>query len=138
MKKPLKQFKLKRAHITSVSHTQRMVLEVPPEARALFKIFEHSQDSKLEGDVHSIIDHPEFTKMRNRLEKQGYIQIEHGWVNGDRALKPFSLNGFKFKKHEQFPCASAMDIWLSVKEKRINPVRLEAAPSLRRRRFYQS
>ena len=119
MKKPLKQFKLKRAHITSVPHTQRMVLEVPPEARALFKIFDH----KLEGDAHSIIDHPEFTKMRNRLEKQGYIQIEHGWANGDRAVKPFSLNGFKFKKHDKFPCASAMDIWLSVKEKKLTKLK---------------
>ena len=116
MKSSLKQFKLKREHITSVSHTEHIVLEVPPEARALFKIFNH----KLEGYAHSIIiDHPEFTKMRNRLEKQGYIQIEHGWRNGDRALKPFSLNGFKFKKHDKFPCASAMDIWLSVKEKKL-------------------
>ena len=116
MKLAHKQFKLKREHITSVSHTEHIVLEVPPAARALFKIFNH----KLEGYAHSIIiDHPEFTKMRNRLEKQGYIQIEHGWVNGDRALKPFSLNGFKFKKHDKFPCASAMDIWLSVKEKKL-------------------
>lgn len=116
MKSSLKQFKLKREHITSVSHTEHIVLEVPPEARALFKIFNH----KLEGYAHSsLIDHPEFTKMRNRLEKQGYIQIEHGWINGDRALKPFSLNGFKFKKHDKFPCASAMDIWLSVKEKKL-------------------
>ena len=116
MKKPLKQFKLKREHITSVSHTEHIVLVVPEEARALFKIFNH----KLEGYAHSsLIDHPEFTKMRNRLEKQGYIQIEHGWINGDKALKPFSLNGFKFKKHDKFPCASAMDIWLSVKEKKL-------------------
>ena len=116
MKLAHKQFKLKREHITSVSHTEHIVLEVPEEARALFKIFNH----KLEGYAHSIIiDHPEFTKMRNRLEKQGYIQIEHGWINGDRALKPFSLNGFKFKKHDKFPCASAMDIWLSVKEKKL-------------------
>ena len=116
MKLAHKQFKLKREHITSVSHTEHIVLEVPEEARALFKIFNH----KLEGYAHSsLIDHPEFTKMRNRLEKQGYIQIEHGWINGDRALKPFSLNGFKFKKHDKFPCASAMDIWLSVKEKKL-------------------
>ena len=116
MKLAHKQFKLKREHITSVSHTEHIVLVVPEEARALFKIF----DLTLEGVAHSIIiDHPEFTKMRNRLEKQGYIQIEHGWINGDRALKPFSLNGFKFKKHDKFPCASAMDIWLSVKEKKL-------------------
>ena len=120
MKSSLKQFKLKREHITSVSHTEHIVLEVPPAARALFKIFNH----KLEGYAHSIIiDHPEFTKMRNRLEKQGYIQIEHGWINGDRALKPFSLNGFKFKKHDKFPCASAMDIWLSVKEKKLTKLK---------------
>ena len=116
MKLAHKQFKLKREHITSVSHTEHIVLVVPEEARALFSTFNH----KLEGYAHSsLIDHPEFTKMRNRLEKQGYIQIEHGWVNGDRALKPFSLNGFKFKKHDKFPCASAMDIWLSVKEKKL-------------------
>ena len=116
MKSSLKQFKLKREHITSVSHTEHIVLEVPPEARALFKIFNH----KLEGYAHSIIiDHPEFTKMRNRLEKQGYIQIEHGWINGDRALKPFSFNGFKFKVHDKFPCAEALSIWLTVEEKRL-------------------
>jgi hypothetical protein len=116
MKLAHKQFKLKREHITSVSHTEHIVLVVPEEARALFSTFNH----KLEGYAHSsLIDHPEFTKMRNRLEKQGYIQIEHGWINGDRALKPFSLNGFKFKKHDKFPCASAMDIWLSVKEKKL-------------------
>ena len=90
MKKPIKQFRLKREHITSVSHSQRI----------------------------SIIDHPEFTKMRNRLEKQGYIQIERDWWNGDRVIKPFSLNAYKFKKHDMFPCASALDRWLSVKEKR--------------------
>ena len=112
MKKPLKQFKLKREHITSVPHTKRIMFEIPPAARALFKIFDH----KLEGYAHSIIDHPEFTKMRNRLEKQGYIQIEHGWVNGDRALKPFSLNGFKFKKYDKFPCASALNIQLNIYE----------------------
>ena len=111
MKKPLKQFKLKREHITSVPHTKRIMFEIPPEARALFKIFDH----KFEGDAHGIIDHPEFTKMRNRLEKQGYIQIEHGWVNGDRALKPFSLNGVKFKKHDNFPCASALNIQLNTR-----------------------
>ena len=120
MKLAHKQFKLKREHITSVSHTEHIVLVVPEEARALFSTFNH----KLEGYAHSsLIDHPEFTNMRNRLEKQGYIQIEHGWVNGDRVVKPFSLNGFKFKKHDKFPCASAMDIWLSVKEKKLTKLK---------------
>ena len=112
MKKPLKQFKLKREHITSVPYTERAVFGVPPEARAVFEIFDH----KLEGEAYSIIDHPGFTTLRNKLEKQGYIQIERGWWNGDRVIKPFSLNGFKFKKYDKFPCASALNIQLNIYE----------------------
>jgi hypothetical protein len=53
-------------------------------------------------------DHPEFVKLRDQLEKQGYIITERGWWNGDRVLKKFTLNGVKFRKHAQFPCAAAM------------------------------
>ena len=52
-------------------------------------------------------DHPEFTKLRELLGEQGYIRIERNWWNGDSVLKPFSLNGHKFKKNDQFPCAGA-------------------------------
>ena len=53
-------------------------------------------------------DHDEFTKLRNQLEAEGYIKCERGWWNGDRVLKPFYLNGWKFKKNHKFPCASAL------------------------------
>jgi hypothetical protein len=53
-------------------------------------------------------DHDEFTKLRNQLESEGYIKCERGWWNGDRVLKPFYLNGWKFKKNHKFPCASAL------------------------------
>jgi len=53
-------------------------------------------------------DHPEFTKLREQLGQQGFIKIERSWNNGDCVLKPFRLNGVKFKKHDQFPCAVAM------------------------------
>ena len=56
---------------------------------------------------HSSADHPEFTKLRESLGEQGYIKIERNWWNGDSVLKPFSLNGHKFKKNDQFSCASA-------------------------------
>lgn len=56
----------------------------------------------------SSIDHPEFTKLREQLEAESYISIERGWWNGDSVLKPFVLNGLKFKPGEQFSCASAM------------------------------
>ena len=53
-------------------------------------------------------DHPEFKKLREQLGKLGYIRIERGWWNGDRVLKPFSLNGAKFIKGEQFSSGAAI------------------------------
>ena len=53
-------------------------------------------------------DHDEFTKLRNQLEEQGYIKTERNWWNGDRVLKPFYLNGWRFKKNHRFPCATAL------------------------------
>lgn len=53
-------------------------------------------------------DHDEFTKLREELGRLGYISIERGWWNGDRVLKPFSLNGWRFKKGHKFPCAAAL------------------------------
>jgi hypothetical protein len=58
----------------------------------------------------STIDHPEFTKLRESLERDRYIYVQRGWWNGDEVLKPFILNGFKFKRGNRFPCASALGI----------------------------
>ena len=55
-------------------------------------------------------DHEEFTKLRNQLEELGYIKTERGWWNGDRVLKPFYLNGWRFKKNHRFPCAAALKV----------------------------
>ena len=64
-------------------------------------------------------DHPEFTKLREKLGSDGYISIERGWWNGDRVLKPFYLNGNKFIKGEKFCCASALSIQFKIsKEKK--------------------
>jgi hypothetical protein len=57
---------------------------------------------------HSTADHPEFAKLREQLGEEGYIHIQRGWWNGDSVLKPFTLNGKKFKKNEQFPSGAAM------------------------------
>lgn len=64
----------------------------------------------------SSADHPEFTKLREQLGELGYISIERQFWNGDRVLKPFTLNRLKFKVGEQFGCASAMDIHFGVRE----------------------
>lgn len=54
-------------------------------------------------------DHDEFTKLRDKLEELGYIKTERRWWNGDRVLKPFTLNNkHKFKKNHKFPCAAAL------------------------------
>lgn len=62
----------------------------------------------------SSADHPEFAKLREQLGLQGYIYIERGWWNGDRVLKPFKLNGRKFKVGDQFSCGGAMGNHLRV------------------------
>lgn len=62
-------------------------------------------------------DHDEFTKLRNQLEELGYIKIECKWWNGDEVLKPFTLNGFKFKKNSKFSCASALGIRMELAKK---------------------
>ena len=58
------------------------------------------------------IDHPEFTRLRNQLEEEGYIEVERRWWNGDRVLQSFTLNGYKFELGDKFLCASAMKFHL--------------------------
>jgi hypothetical protein len=53
-------------------------------------------------------DHNEFTKLREELDRLGYIKIERGWWNGDRVLKSFKLNEWSFRKNHKFPCAAAL------------------------------
>jgi hypothetical protein len=68
------------------------------------------------GMTHSE-DHPEFARLREQLGAEGYISIERGWWNGDRVLKPFTLNGLKFKVGAQFSCGDAMRINFEVRAK---------------------
>lgn len=53
-------------------------------------------------------DHPDFKELRNTLEAQGFIQCQRNCWNGDRVLKPFTLNGARFKKGEKFCCGAAI------------------------------
>jgi hypothetical protein len=64
------------------------------------------------GSSTSTEDHPGFARLRDQLEAQGYIRCERNWSNGDRVLKPFSLNGVAFESGEQFCCAAAMKFHL--------------------------
>lgn len=53
-------------------------------------------------------DHDEFTELRNRLERDGFIKTQRGWWNGDRVLKEFSLNGAIFHPDDKFMCGAAI------------------------------
>jgi len=99
----MKKFVLKREYISDVTDTKYMTLNM-------------SDGSAISGMSHARIDHPEFTKLRNMLQQEEYISTERSWVNGDKVLKPFSLNTLKFKIGEQFPCAAALDVLLSIKK----------------------
>ena len=63
-------------------------------------------------------DHPEFKKLRNQLEEQGYIKTQRSWWNGDTVLKSFTLNGVRFKKNEQFSCGAAIKYTVQSKRKK--------------------
>jgi hypothetical protein len=62
-------------------------------------------------------DTPEFSKLRSELKELGFIKVENRWWNGDQVLKTFYLNGARFDKEEQFPCASAMKYTIESKFK---------------------
>ncbi len=62
-------------------------------------------------------DHPEFARLREQLGELGYISIYRQCWNGDRVLKPFRLNGRKFKEGDKFSCGAAMGIHLLVRAK---------------------
>lgn len=104
MKKQVKSFRIKSEYVTDVPLTRDIVLEL-------------ADGSSITGTSYGTIDHPEFTKLRNKLEKLGYIQTERGWWNGDRVLNPFIINGMKLDKGDKFCCASALSIQLSVRKK---------------------
>ena len=77
--------------------------------------FIHSDNTISTGTSTGNKDHPKFTKLRDKLEQNGYISTERRYWNGDRVLVNFSLNGLLFKKGDQFPCATAMNVRLKNK-----------------------
>ncbi len=100
-------FELDPLHFSSVTITKRGNCyrdKENPTADDLIELLKGKGD----WSSTSSIDHPEFTKLREQLGQQEYIKIERMWWNGDRVLKPFTLNGAEFEIDEKFPCAGAM------------------------------
>lgn len=98
------EFTIDKAYLTSVTVRTEHKLKFENTEDGLIKALCYQNNCFSIGSA----DHPEFTKLREQLGAEGYIKIQRGWWNGDEALKPFKLNGKKFKKGDQFPSACAI------------------------------
>lgn len=94
-------------------HKQQEHINPDPEKELIYRL-------KYGGPATSqwFEDHPEFLKLRDQLEAEGFIKTQRGWSNGDTVLKPFFLNGQKFKKNDKFVCAPAMKWHITSKFKK--------------------
>jgi hypothetical protein len=113
------QFEIADEFLCSITETKDIVFyisadQIPVEFAGVLK------PGKNVSKATSSIDHPEFTNLRNKLENLGYIAVQRAWWNGDRVLKPFTLNGFAFEEGETFACASALSIKFKVAKERKN------------------
>lgn len=61
------------------------------------------------GTIAKSVDHPAFAALRKHLDARGYIEMQTGWINGDRVRKPFYLNEVYFAAGDKFVSASAMN-----------------------------
>lgn len=102
--KTIRRFTIKEEFLTSV-----------PDNKPIKLVLDTGE--VLEGNSYGCIDHPKFTKLRDRLEKLGFIKTERSYWNGDKVLRPFKLNGMTFETDAQFCCASALGIKFQVKRK---------------------
>ncbi len=75
------------------------------------------------GTIAKAVDHPAFAALRQHLNTHGYIEMQTGWVNGDRVTKPFCLNEVYFEVGDKFVCASAMAGHLKFRKKYGNEFR---------------
>jgi hypothetical protein len=69
------------------------------------------------GTIAKAVDHPAFAALRQHLNTHGYIEMQTGWVNGDRVRKPFCLNEVYFAVGDKFVSASAMAGHLKFRKK---------------------
>jgi hypothetical protein len=70
------------------------------------------------GTISKSVDHPAFAALRRHLNTHGYIEMQTGWVNGDRVRKPFYLNDVFFDVNDKFLSASAMKWKIKNRKKR--------------------
>jgi hypothetical protein len=104
-------FEIDPDYVTDVAVTQTYYRHANKESLTNEELVEVIRNPVL-SSTYSTEDHPEFARLRDQLEQLGYIRCERNWSNGDRVLKPFSLNSVAFEPGEQFCCAAAMKFHL--------------------------
>ena len=112
-------FTINPEYLTSISiHREwNMYKDKPnPTEEDLIKVLQGLGDCSSQ----STDDHPEFKVLRERLGQEQFIKIQRGWWNGDIVLRPFSLNGAKFRKGEMFPSGAAIGYTVESKLKKKN------------------
>ena len=95
--------------VTVVTKYYRAKDPANPTPEELFSILKYGP---VWGTSRGSEDHPEFAKLRNQLECDGYIQCQRTSSNGDKVLRQFTLNGAVFEEGERFLCAAAMKGYL--------------------------
>lgn len=111
------EFEIDEEYLVSVTETKEITYtyvsgDIPEHFAKLL-----DKDGKFTGKSTSSHDHPEFTKFREMLGANGFIEIERRWINGDTVIKPFTLNGILFKAGRQFACGVALGYQLKVCKK---------------------
>jgi len=104
----MNRFYIDLAYATSVIIvTEHRIKQLSDESEADFLVRKlATNDSTVRST--SSEDHPEFTKLREQLGKEGYIEIVRNCWNADTVLKSFYLNDILFKKRAQFLCGAAI------------------------------
>lgn len=105
-------FHIEPEYACSVTHREvkyHIDRENPSEADTILIL-----KNQHKSETISTRDHPEFAKLRNNLETEGFIKVERRWWNGDTVLKPFNLNGFEFRENDSFPSSGYMNTLLKM------------------------
>lgn len=104
----LREFTIDEAYLTDVVIYKEWNIYTKdgrtPTPEELIKVMKGEGKCSITGSE----DHPEFAKLREELGRLGYIDIERSWLNGDRVIKAFKLNGKILSRGEKFCCAAAM------------------------------
>lgn len=103
----MKHFTIDLQYCTSVTITRELGGHANKENLTPEELFETIKNYVRCYSTHTE-DHPEFTRLRERLGEEGYITIERKWWNGDRVVTPFQLNNTVFDLGDKFPSAAAI------------------------------